>query len=405
MGSYSYEAVDNRTGKTMKGSMDADDVRFVYSHIQGKNWTAINVKKETALTKDIKFSRKKKVSSRDLSVFCRQFVSMVTAGVTIVDALAMLTDQTENKALATAIDGVRQGIQKGDTMAESMLQFPHVFPMLFIHMVRAGEASGSLEKSFERMAVQFEKSAKLNAMVKKAMIYPVIVAIVAVGVIVVMLTVVIPSYTTMFSEINVELPAITKSVIFASDFIMNFWYLIIAVIIAIVVAVKAFKKTDAGKHYFGRAAIRSPLRGKLTVKTASSRFARTLSTLLSAGMPMMDALEIVGDAQENVLFKEAIYNAREEVAKGVALSVPLKECGIFPPMVYHMTGIGEETGDIEAMLEKLADYYDEEVEIATQAVMAALEPIIILCMALIVGYLVAAIMSPMLAMYSGLDNL
>jgi len=405
MASYSYEAVDNLTGKMLKGSLDADDIKNVYTHIKAQNWTAINVRQDNVMTKSISIGGGRKVKPRDLAVFCRQFVSMVSAGVTIVDALGMLTEQTENKTLAAAIEGTKQGIQKGDTMAESMQQFPSAFPMLLIHMVRAGEASGSLEKSFERMAVQFEKSAKLNAMVKKALIYPIIVAIVAVGVVIVMLTVVVPKYTEMFSQLDVELPAITKSVIAMSNFIMNFWYLIIIVVIVLVFGIKAYKKTESGQEVFGRMAMKSLVRGKLTIKTASSRFARTLSTLLASGMPMMDALDIVADAQDNIWFRRALVSAREEVAKGVALSVPLKECGIFPPMVYHMVGIGEETGDIETMLEKLADYYDEEVEIATQAVMAALEPMIILLLAGIVGYLIAAVMSPMLAMYQGLDNL
>jgi len=405
MGSFSYEAVDNRSGKAMKGNMDADDIKLVYAHIKSHNWTAITVQEENTLTKDISFGKGKKVTSRDLSVFCRQFVSMVSAGVTIVDALTMLTDQTENKTLAAAVDGVKKGIQKGDTMADSMMQYPKAFPSLLIHMVKAGEASGSLEKSFERMAVQFEKSAKLTAMVKKAMIYPIIVAFVAVGVVIVMLTFVVPSYTSMFQELDVELPAITKSVIVMSNFILHDWFILLGVVLAVVFGKRAFQKTEAGQEFFGNLAIHSKIRGQLTVKTASSRFARTLSTLLAAGMPMMDALDIVADSQDNIWFKRALVTAREEVAKGIPLSVPLKECKIFPPMVYHMVGIGEETGDIESMLEKLADYYDEEVEIATQAVMAALEPMIILLLAAIVGYLIAAVISPMVAMYSGLDKL
>ena len=248
------------------------------------------------------------------------------------------------------------------------------------------------------MSAHFEKSAKLNGMIKKAAVYPIIVVIVAIAVVIVMLVKVIPSYSEMFNDLGTELPGITKAVVAMSDFVTGYWYIVIAVIAAIVIAIKLYKQTDSGQMFFGNL-------GKLNIKTAASNYARTLSTLVYSGLPMIEALGITADTMKNALYKKALKNAREEVSKGVPLSEPITACGLFPPMVSHMTKIGEETGDLEGMLTRLADYYDEEVELATQTVMAAIEPMIILVLALIVGVLVAAVMAPMLTMYQAMDSL
>lgn len=405
MGSYSYVAFNSKTGKEIKGSMDAESVEKVYTRIKADGLTPVDVKEQSVLTKDIDFSLGKKVKPRDLSVFCRQFVSIITAGVTIIDALAMLSESTTNKALAKAIKEVQMSIEKGETLSNSMAVHKSVFPDILVNMVGAGEASGSLEIAFERMAIQFEKDAKLSAMMKKAMVYPIIVSLVAVGVVVVMLLFVIPNFKEMFDSMDTTLPAITLAVVAMSDFLKNYWYLVILVIVLLVVAMKIFKKSDTGKEFFGNVGIKLPLFGSLTVKSSASRFARTLGTLLYAGLPLIDAIEIVAKTMTNVLFEKALREAKEEVAKGVVLSEPIKNCGLFPPMVHHMTKIGEETGNLEDMLTKLADYYDEEVEIATQTLMAALEPMIIIILALIVGVLIGAVMAPMLKMYTALDSL
>ena len=274
-----------------------------------------------------------------------------------------------------------------------------------IQMARAGEASGSLEISMERMAIQFEKSAKTQALVKKAMIYPIVVACVAVGVVVVMLVFVIPRYTDMFKELDAELPAITLAVVGLSNFIKNYWFIIVPVVIAIAVAFHMWKKTLSGKHVLGKLALKFPMTKNLVIKSASSQMARTLSTLLTAGVPLTEAVDIVADTMGNIWYKEALKDALEQLLVGVPLSQPLQTCGLFPPMVYHMVRIGEEAGSTEEMLNKLADYYEEEVEMAVQSLMAAMEPMIIIILAGIVGILLAAVMLPMVNMYAALDNL
>ncbi len=404
MPNFNYVAID-KGGRQSRGKVEAMDIERATAKIKAEGLFVVDVAEENAFNKDINISIGSGVKPRDLSVFCRQFVSMLGAGVTIIDALAMLSEQSESKELGKALKQIQGDVEKGETLSDAMAKREKIFTSLMVRMIAAGEASGSLETSFERMAAQFEKAAKLSGLIKKAIIYPIVVAIVAVVVVIVMLTTVIPNYTSMFAELGTELPGITKAVIAASDFIIGYWYVLIAVIAAVVMALKMYGRTDAGQITFGTIGYKVPLFGNLTIKSASSQFARTLSTLLAAGVPMIEALDIVGSTMGNALFRNAIKKAKEEVAKGVPLSEPLESCGLFPPMVYHMTRIGEETGDIEAMLDRLADYYDEEVEVATQSLMAALEPMIIIVLALVVGTLVMSVMAPMLSMYQALDQL
>ncbi len=272
-------------------------------------------------------------------------------------------------------------------------------------MVAAGESSGSIDIAMERMAVQFEKANKTRALVKKAMMYPIIVCLVAVAVVIVMLVVVIPNYADMFSQLGTDLPGITLAVQAASNFIIDYWYILVPSIVVLVIALKMFSATDMGKHVFHGLQLRIPALKNLKVKQASSQMARTMSTLLAAGVPLIEAVEIVGNTMDNVYFREALDTCKNEIIIGQPLSRPLEEVGLFPPMVYHMVRIGEESGNTEEMLNKLADYYDEEVEMAVQTLMAAMEPMIIVVLACIVGVLIAACMAPMLSMYNAMENL
>lgn len=404
MAEFNYLVVD-KTGKEKKGNMQAETVDEVRAKLKNEGFTVVNVTKASALTKEINITIGKAVKPRDLSVFCRQFISMVRAGVTILDSLDMLADQTENVAMAKAIRGVHTEIRKGETLSEALSKYPKVFPDIMCSMVAAGEASGKLDIAFERMATHFEKSAKLKAIVKKAMIYPIIVVIVSIVVIIVMLVKVIPAYDSMFEQLGGELPALTRAVVAVSDFIMHDWFWIIVVLIGVGIAISVFKKTITGQIVFGTISRKLPVFGKMTIKQASSNYARTLSTLIYSGLPMMDALAITANTMSNYLYKQALNHARDEVAKGVSLSEPIMQSGMFPPMVGHMTRIGEETGDLEGMLSRLADYYDEEVEMATQSVIAALEPMIILVLAAIVIVIIGAVMLPMFQMYGQMQNL
>lgn len=381
MPGFTYVAVDKR-GKEKRGSIEADNKEKVIDILKNDGLIPVSVKEQGALNKEIDFSIGKKVKPRDLSVFCRQFVSITQAGVPMKEALQMLSEQTENKWLKRAISEVLLSVEKGNTLADSMRGQSDIFPPMLINMVEAGENSGSLEMAFTRMAIQFEK-----------------------GVVAVMLLFVIPIFIDMFADLDVEMPGITMWVMNTSEWMTEHWYMILGLIILVIAAYKMIYRTEQGRLAIDRVKMKMPLFGKLTVKTACAQFARTMSTLLSSGISTIDALETVSKIVNNIHYTNALLKAREEVMKGIPLSEPLTASKIFPPMVCHMTGIGEETGNIEDMLEKLADYYDEEVEMTTQSVLAAMEPLIIVFMALVVGTLVIAVVSPIGAMYSGLDNL
>lgn len=404
MAAFGYEAL-NSAGKSIKGSIEAESLEDARRELKRQGMTVISLGKQTMLTKDINLQIGGYPTPRDMSVFCRQFVSMSKAGVTLVDTLRMLAEQTENDRLREAVEGVRVSVEKGETLARSLQGYPKIFPELLINMVAAGEASGSLEVALDRMSSHFEKSAKTKALVKKAMIYPIAVCVVSIGVIIVMLTVVIPNYTTMFADLGTELPAITKAVQAASDFIIQRWYILVPAIIVIVVALKMFLDTDKGTHVFHKLQLKIPMFRNLIVKQAASQVARTMSTLMAAGVPLVEAVAIVAETMDNVYYKEALRDCKNEIVIGQPLSRPMEQCGLFPPMVYHMTRIGEETGNTEEMLNTLADYYDEEVEVAVQAFMAALEPLMIVVLAGIVLILVGACMAPMLTMYTALETL
>ena len=384
MESFGYVAV-NKAGKEIKGSIEAETEAKALAEIRNRGMMVVSLSRQSMLTKDINIDIGGAPKPRDLSVFCRQFVSMTKAGVTIIDALKMLGEQTENKKLQKAIVGVRVDVEKGEPLAEAFAKHPKVFPNLLVSMTQAGEASGSLDVAMERMAAHFEKAAKTKALIKKAMIYPVVLIVVAIAVMVVMLVVVIPSYTGMFNDLGTELPTITKIMVAASDFLKAYWYMVLAAVVAVIVLLKMYSKTNSGKHVFGKMALLIPAMKNLKQKEASSMMARTLSTLMAAGVPLTEAVGIVSNTMQNIWYKEALLDVKDQITLGVPLSQPLETCGLFPPMVYHMTRIGEESGNTEDMLTKLADYYDEEVEMAVQSLMAVMEPMIIIVMAVIVG--------------------
>ena len=272
-------------------------------------------------------------------------------------------------------------------------------------MIAAGEESGSLETAFTRMAEKFEKDAALKALVKKSTMYPKVLACVLIAVIVAMLQFVIPKFQDFLSSLGGELPALTRAIVAASDFFKARWYIIAAVVAVIVFAVKSFNKTQVGIHFKDNLMLRIPLLGNLTTKTACSNLTRTLATLLSTGISMIDALDIVAETMSNIFFKEALKKIKLEVAQGTPLSEALEATKLFPPMVYQMTNIGEETGQLVEMFDRCANYYDEEVKASTEAVSAAIEPLVIVAMAGIVGTMVIALIMPMMSMYTSLDSI
>lgn len=401
MAEFQYRVITPE-GKEKKGTMEGRSVEQITEILKSQKNVILSVTEANLMNRDISLSFGGSVSARDYSIFCRQFVSIVRAGVSIISALEMMRDQTENKTLKKALGEVYEDVSKGESMAGAMKKRAKVFPSMLCNMVEAGEASGSMEVAFERMAVQFEKENKLKQSVKKAMIYPIVLLVVMVGVLFLMMIWVIPNFMQMFAELDTEMPAVTQMVITMSDFVVAKWWLIILVAAGVIVAFKAYAASPSGKFVLGGIALKIPVFGKLQMKSECARLGRTLCTLLGAGVPMIDAIEITARSMENVHYKKAMMDAKDQVMRGVALSRPLKNCGLFPPMVVHMVSIGEETGNIESMLENVANYYEDDVQVATEQVMALMEPMIIVVMAVVVGFLIMAIMQPMLTLYESI---
>ncbi len=405
MPNFSYVAID-RDGKQIKGVIEAADAQQVTAALKGEGKFPVDIAESGVMNRSLNVTLfESKPKPRDLAVFCRQFVSISAAGVPIVSALEMLSEQTEKENLARAIAECRTSIQSGNSFTESLREHPKIFPSLLSTMVAAGEESGSLETSFARMGTQFEKDARLKAMVQRASIYPIIVIVVAFLVVVAMLAFVIPNFEKVFNDMGTQLPALTRAVIAAGRFMQAYWWAVILGVGLAVFGTFRFSKTATGRQTLSGLQLKLPLFGKLTTKTAAARISRTLSTLLAAGIQLPEALEIVSRMMDNVKFRDALLTARDDVMMGMPLSEPFVRAGIFPPLVCHMTRIGEEAGDLDNMLATLADYYDEEVENTTATIMAALEPILIIVLAIIIGTIVLSIILPMTDMYTALDNL
>ncbi len=401
MAEYQYRAI-NPEGKEIKGTMEGKSEEQITAILKGQKNIVMSVTEASLMTKDINISFGK-VSARDFSIFCRQFVSIVSAGVSIVTALEMMSEQTENPKLRKAIQGVHEDVSKGESMAAAMKKRTNVFPSMLCNMVEAGEASGSLEVAFERMATQFEKENALKQSVKKAMIYPIVLIFVMIGVMILMMVLVIPNFMGMFEDLDTALPASTQFLVNMSNFIIDKWWLVLIVAAVLIVLIKLYAASPSGKFVLGGIKLKIPVLGKLQEKSECARLGRTLSTLLGSGVPMIDAIEITGRSMENVHYKRAMLDARDQVMRGVPLSKPLKSCGLFPAMVVHMVSIGEETGNIESMLENVANYYEDDVKVATDQLMALMEPLIIVVMAVVVGGMVISIIQPMLTLYSSLS--
>lgn len=401
MAVFNYKVVD-RDGKNKKGTIEAPNRDGAEKKLKSEDYSIMSLTEQNSPLGNIGF--KKKVKSRDLGVFCKQFSAVIKAGVTIISALELMGDQIENKTLRKAIQDARTYVEKGGTLADAFRVNPDVFPPIMINMVAAGEMSGNLEICLDRLVEHFEKDNALTSKIKGAMTYPIVVLIVMVIVIIVVLVAVIPNFASMFEDMGTQLPLATRIMMAAADFVKYKWWLLIIIVAAIVFGVKFFKKTPFGEQLFANLGLKAPIFGPLNVKTACSRFARTMSTLMASGISMIDAVEQVAKMMDNKIIRDGLMDAKVQVSKGVPLSKPLKDMEMLPPMLSAMTKIGEETGDIEEMLSKVADYYDEEVEAATNALTSAMEPIIMVILACIVGMIVAAVYGPIMSMYDAMDQ-
>lgn len=402
---FTYKAID-KDGKMQKGVHEAGDKAQVIGYLKAQHWTPVSV--EVGATSELMQKAsflQKKPKVDDLSMFCEQFCSLLRAGITIIDALNMLGDQTNNAVLKQGILNTITGINEGEGLGVAMQRSPKAFDGTLINLVKAGEASGSLDVSLDRMAVQYKKDAHIKATVKKAVSYPIIVMFVAIAVVIFMLLVVVPNFMAMFADIGIEMPKITLMVVAASEWMQQYWYICLAIVALFVVGIMIFKKSEVGHRFFSLCTLKIPGINNFTIKSNAAKIARSLSTLLAAGMSVLEALEILKSTMTNYFYEDALEQVRNEVLSGRQISAKMRDFpNLFPSMLVHMIAVGEDTGDTTSMLTRTADYYDLEVETATETMMTALQPMIILLLTGIVGVLIAAVLAPMVTLYSELGT-
>ena len=403
MPGFNYTAI-NRNGKRVRSSLDASSIETAKSSLRGAGYTILDIKEQTTLNRDIEIPFLGNPKAKDMAVFCRQFVSILRAGVSVASVLAMLGQQTSNKKLRAAIREMQADVEKGEELASSMRRHPKIFPAILVNMVSAGEASGNLEESFRQMELYFERSKRTKSKVTSAMIYPCVLIVVMIIVLIVMMTKIIPNFLKTFEDMDAELPKLTQGVMAVCEWFKSWWWVPLLVLAALIVGGVLFHRTDKGKHFFGWLARKTPVVGNLTVKTACATFCRTMEVLIGSGLTLTDSMDLAASNMGNIYYLEAIRDARALVAEGTPLRESLVRTGIFPPMVSNLVGVGEETGDLQSMMGKVADYYDEEVDEATKKLLNLMEPAIIIFMAVFVVIIVLAIYLPMINMTKAFDK-
>lgn len=390
--------VMNKEGEKIEGKYEANSKNEVIDFISANGYYPLMIEEmPSGINIEFKFSRKVKL--KDLAVFCRQFYTMLTAGVPIITCLEILSAQIENKKLRNATRDIGQEVEKGEILSEAMKKHKEIFPELLVSLVASGEASGNLDAIMIRMATHYEKDNKINNKIKSAFIYPIVLGFACIGAVVFILTYVMPTFIEIFKQTGTVLPWSTKLLLGISDGIKNNWIFIIVFIIMGMFGLKIFLKTDQGRLISGTLKLKLPILKKLNRMIVISRFTRTLSTLVSSGLTLVESLEIVSTVVGNRAAEEALLKIKDDVVRGESLYTSMKESELFTEMLYAMVKIGEETGLLDDILNKTADFYDDELESIIQASVALLEPILIIVMGIVIGFMVGSIMLPMFDSY------
>jgi type IV pilus assembly protein PilC len=394
MPKFNWEA-RTRTGGTQKGVIEAATVDVVEAQLKKYGFSNIVIKAES---KGLGFKLPKfgggSINEKDLVIFTRQFSTMIDSGLPLVQCLEILASQQENKTFKDILYKVKDSVESGSTFADALGKHPKAFDQLFVNLVAAGEIGGILDTILTRLAAYIEKSMKLKKQIKGAMVYPITIMSIAVVVIGVILVFVIPTFAKMFADFGGELPGPTKIVIALSNFLSKYIIVIIGGFYAIIWGIKKYYATPVGKKLIDRYALKAPIAGPLIRKVAVAKFTRTLGTMVSSGVPIMDGLEIVAKTAGNKIVEEAIYSVRQAISEGKTMAEPLAACGVFPPMVVQMIAVGEATGAMDAMLNKIADFYDDEVDDAVGAMTSMMEPLLMVFLGTTVGGLVVAMYLP-----------
>jgi type IV pilus assembly protein PilC len=413
MATYSYVAKD-ALGKVITGTSEAENEQILVRRLREKGYFVQKVSSTRAAAAPKATAKKKgggfsigRVTGRDLSVFCRQFATMIDAGVSLVRCLAVLEEQSTSGRLRQIIREVQASVESGETLSRALGRYPRIFGSLFVGLVRAGEVGGVLDETLNRLSTFLEENERLKRKVKSAMTYPVLVLFFAMGVVILLVTKVLPQFITVFKDLGIKdasLPAPTQMLVQVSNFVTTKWYMVILISLGLFVAFGQYVHTRIGRRHFDWVKIKVPVFGKLNHKICIARFSRTLSTLLVSGVPILGALETVAGAVDNNIVADAILSARAAIREGEQIGDPLQRSGMFPPMVVQMIAIGEETGSLDAMLAKVADFYEAEVDATLASLAAALEPLMIVFLGVIVGFIVISMFLPLVQVISSLQS-
>jgi general secretion pathway protein F len=403
MSIYEYTALDEK-GRESKGFVDAMSVAAARQKLreEGVYPTEINQaadKKDTALTGVLGINLWQRVSTKDVSVFTRQLSTLLGAGIPLVPSLSVLIAQTKNQLLKQTLAQIREQVNEGKSLTQGMLNFPRIFPPFYVNMIRAGESSGTINLVLERLADFSENQQALMSKIRSALAYPIIMLFIGSAVIFLLMTFVVPKITGIFTDMHQTLPLITVVLIGISNFLKSFWWLILILLAAAIAAFKYMTTgTEAGKRLWDTAKLKIPVWGQVNRKIAIARFCRTLATLLQSGVPLLSSMEIVRNVVNNILIGEAISKASKDVEEGKGLSGPLTQSGLFPPMVTEMVAVGEQSGTLEKMLNRVATAYETESQSDIMVMTSLLEPLMILVMGLVVGFIVISILLPIFEM-------
>jgi type IV pilus assembly protein PilC len=397
---FVYKALD-RAGGTLNGEVTGDSKAAVAAQLRMRGLTVVDVdeKKSSMNIEDI-LDRYRGLKARHVTVMARQLATMISSGLSLLRALYVLEEQTEAPKLRNAIVAVRQDVEAGLSLSQAMAKHPRVFNDLFVAMVRAGETGGNLEEVLERVAVQLEKDDNLRRTVRSAMVYPILIGVFAVLVLIGMVLFIIPIFADMFKDLGGELPALTQFMINLSDAMRSYWWAFLLIPVGLAFAFRKWKRTDRGGLMWDMLKLRMPMRvGDIVRKIAVARFARTLGTLTASGVPILQAIDITAKTAGNRVISDPMAEVAERVREGQPLAVPLARTGVFPVMVTQMLSVGEETGAVDSMLHKLADFYDDEVATMLKSLTSIIEPIMMIAVGCIVGVVVIAMYMPMFKIF------
>jgi type IV pilus assembly protein PilC len=397
MPEFAYKA-RAASGAVMEGVFEAPDQRTARDRLRSQKMIVLEINERVPGLLDVvqKFNPfKARVTAKDIVLFSRQLSTLVSAGVALVNGLNILAEQIESAPFRKVVNKVKEDIEAGLSIADAMKKHPEAFSDLYVSMIRAGELGGILDTILERLSGYLEATEELRHKVKGAMMYPAVVCVIAGGVTVFLLVGVIPTFKEIFAGFGAELPLPTRIVMGISEALQAYWYVFVGIPVGGFFAFKSWLKTEHGRKIFDTQILKLPMFGPLLRKVAVAKFTRTLGTLVKSGVPILQALETVARTAGNKVIEEAVLKARESIREGERISDPLKKSGVFPPMVVQMISVGEETGNLDAMLNKVADFYDQEVDVAVKGLTSMIEPVVIVIMGIIIGGIVIAMFIPM----------